>query len=499
MAVWGNREIIDAMIDGVIVFDPGYRVVSTNQAFLRMFGLKEKDVIGKNVMEIPGVEDQKQEDQKSFLPILNESFEKGFFGPFEMIITTQDKRKIPVSIAGGITKAASGRPNHIVAVVRDITERIQAEEALRESEEKYRNLVRLSPDPIVILQDGRHRLFSSAFTELFGYTQQDIDNGLGVLDVIQEDYKEAVLKRLEDRFAGKEVQKSLRVDMVAKDGRIIPCESSGALIQYGGRPAALVVIRDITERIQAEKALEKAYSDLQREMDERKRLEKALMQEEKLKTLGAVSAEVAHEIRNPLVSIGGFAHRLKQKMPDLPECDIILRESQRLEKILSRIESYLEPVELHQTECSVNTIITDSLNRISPEMEARQVACISDLAPRLPPAYVDPEILVQIFINLIRNATETMDKGGVLFVKTFASDREIHIEFKNQASGLKVKYPETLFMPFAEGGQTFGLPLCYRLLKDMGGLLSFTQDNDCIVFTVSLPTTAEPSREGKDS
>lgn len=375
---------------------------------------------------------------------------------------------------------------------QEIFERKQTEKALQESEEKYQNILKLSPDPLVIIQDGHHKMFSLAFTQLFGYTQQDIDKGFGVLELIQEDYKEAVRKRLEDRFAGIEVPTILRVDMITKNGKIIPCETSGVLIQYEGRPAVLVVIRDITERIQALKALEKAYDNLRHEMEERKRLEKALMQEEKLKTLGAVSAEVAHEIRNPLVSIGGFAQRLKQKYPDLPETDIILNQSERLEKILARIRHYLEPVEIHPKGCFVNMIISDCLHLLSPETESRQVECVLDLASELPPAYADPEILSQIFINLIRNATEAMDKGGGLFIKSFESDPEIHVEFKNQATGLEVKHPETLFMPFAEGGHSFGLPLCLRLLKDMGGNLSFTQDKESIVFTVSLPKLVEP-------
>ena len=372
-------------------------------------------------------------------------------------------------------------------LLQEIGERKRAEEAVRVSEEKYRNLIRMSPDPLIIIQDGRQQMFSTAFTQVFGYTETDVKNGLGVLDLIAEEYKENVHRRLQNRFAGKTVSRSMRVDMITKNGTIIPCEASGVLIHYEGRPAVLLIIRDITERIRAQEALEKAYEDLQHEMEKRKRLEKALMQEEKLKTLGAISAEVAHEIRNPLVSIGGFAQRLKQKYPDLPESDIILNQAKRLEKILKRIRRYLEPVELHPRGCSVNEILSDCLHLLSPETKARQVASILDLSPGLPPAYVDPEILAQIFINLIRNATEAMDKGGGLFVRTYASDKEVHIEFKNQAGTLTVKHTETLFMPFAEGGQSFGLPICYRLLKDMGGLLSFTQENDCIVFTVSLP------------
>jgi signal transduction histidine kinase len=132
---------------------------------------------------------------------------------------------------------------------------------------------------------------------------------------------------------------------------------------------------------------------------------------------------------------------------------------------------------------------------LSPETESREVKCILDLAGDLPVAYADPAILAQIIINLIRNATKATEKVGNLFIKSFENDQDIHIEFKNKALDIGYEDPETLFMPFAEGGSSIGLPLCYRLLKDMGGLLSFSKERDSKVFTVSLPKTAHPDRE----
>jgi len=120
------------------------------------------------------------------------------------------------------------------------------------------------------------------------------------------------------------------------------------------------------------------------------------------------------------------------------------------------------------------------------------VTCTLDLSTDLSAIYVDPGILSQIFINMIRNATEAMEEGGTLFIKTFESDHDLRIEFKNQVSNSKYEDPETLFMPFAEGGKSIGLPLCYRLLKDMGGLLSFVHEQDFMHFTVSLPKTIKP-------
>jgi len=102
---------------------------------------------------------------------------------------------------------------------------------------------------------------------------------------------------------------------------------------------------------------------------------------------------------------------------------------------------------------------------------------------------VDPEILGQIFINLIRNATEAMENGGTLMIKTFETEKDILIEFRNQSPGLNIEESDTLFMPFAEGGRSIGLPLCYRLLKDMGGVLSVVEEDEFLISSVSLPKT----------
>ena len=154
----------------------------------------------------------------------------------------------------------------------DIETQCQAvEEALRESEEKYESLLDLSPDSVVILQDGRYQFVSSVFTRQFGYTWEDVNNGLSFYKLVQEKDLPAVRRRYEDRLAGKSVPKTFRIDLLAKDGKIIPCETSAALISFKGRPADLVVIRDISERVLAEKALRKAGKALEQRVNEKTR------------------------------------------------------------------------------------------------------------------------------------------------------------------------------------------------------------------------------------
>jgi len=570
-------------------------LTEVNRTALEFSEIEESDVIGKPFWETPWwTHSQKMQEQLRDA-IRNAS--KGEFIRFEATHQASDGTLHVVDFSIKPVKDEAGNVTLLIPEGRDITQRKQAEEALRESEEKYRSLVSLSPDPIVIVQDGRHQMVSSAFTKIFGYTQQDVDNGLDALALVQEDYKETARKRVKDRIAGKELPQTVRTDMIAKDGRIITCESSFVLIQYNGRPAIFMIIRDITERKKIEEKMiifqkfseaseqgfgmadlkgnityinpalcrllgeskpedamgknvrlyypEEHQQKLENEslpmiienghwtgeldflstqgkiintiqsiflirddtgkafctanvitdITEHKQLDKILIHREKLKTLGAIAAEVAHEIRNPLTSLGGFAQRLKKKYPDSYECEIIINETQRLENILSRIRNYLEPVDIYPKECSINAIITSCVHLLSPETESREVKCVLDLDMELPIAYADPGILAQIIINLIRNATEAAANGGIVFIRSFEGGQDLCIEFKNRVLDMKHEDPETIFMPFAEGGKSVGLPLCYRLLKDMGGLLSFEQVEGFMVFTVSLPKTILPGQE----
>jgi len=131
----------------------------------------------------------------------------------------------------------------------------RAYEELRESEELYRQLVELDPDGVVIIQDGRLKLVNSTFTKLFGYARDDIRGDFEWMRLVREEDKEFVRGRVEARLAGEKVSKMYVLDLVARDGTIVPCETAATLIQYHGRPADLVAMRDLRERQRARRAL----------------------------------------------------------------------------------------------------------------------------------------------------------------------------------------------------------------------------------------------------
>ncbi len=374
---------------------------------------------------------------------------------------------------------------------KDITVRKQAEDALKKSEEKYRAVVESSTDAILVMNWSRRIIsFNQAFLDLFGFTREEVlGQSARIMHVSDESYRtfgEKVFPRL--RALG-----SFRTEWEfrRKDGTVFPVEEtlSAMKAQDGTTLGVVVILRDITERKESEKKLA-AYRDHLEEMVTRRTREleeayKVMLQEEKLKTLGTISMEMAHEIRNPLMSIGGFARRLQHKHPHLPEVEIIVRESSRLEELLRRIENYLKPVELRPRECMVNEMIGEAVGLLGSELNREGIEVKMSLSPALSPAYVDPSVLVQVLVNVVHNAAKVMKKDGKITIETFETDQNVHISIRAPLRQKSID-PEHVFVPFGEDAQEISVPICFRLLSGMGGHLSLSQQDDSVVFAASL-------------
>jgi PAS domain S-box-containing protein len=390
-----------------------------------------------------------------------------------------------------LTLVPTPNANDINVYGRDITERKLAENALRESEEKHRALVQSSSDAIAVLDRSRRIIsVNRAFLDLFGIEREGAEgHSTRILHLSDESFEAfgnlaAAAIRAHGFFR-------TEWNVMKKDGTVFPVEEtlSAITVNDGSIPGFVAIIRDISERKESEKKLAAYREHLEDMVAQRTReLEEAyktMLHEEKLKTLGSISAEMAHEIRNPLVSIGGFARRLQAKHPDSPEVGIIVEESSRLEQILKRIENYLKPVELHSRECSVNEIIYEALGLISTELDRAGVEVNLKLALELPYAYADPAVLIQVMVNVVHNAGRDVRPGGRITIETFETDQNVNISVR---APLKhpIRDPEHVFIPFGESRKELSVPVCFRLLRDMGGRLSLSQENDSVIFAASL-------------
>jgi len=501
------RHLVETMNEGLALADRDYLFTFVNEKFAEMLGYSREEMVGCHLLKFVHEEYQDFMKDQIVRRIMGES------KSYEIDWQAKDGRRVYTLISPRGFYDSEGQFTGSLGVLTDITDRKRAEEALqkahgelelrvqertaellsaneqlkkeiedrkrveedlRKSETRYRHLINSIPSIVYRgYQDWSVDFIDEKIQLLTGFSMEEFNSRKIkwsdlVIDGDLEVAKRAFVQALK---TDKSYVREYRIE--TKSGEIlwiqdrgqIECDEQGNIDYVSG------VFFDVTQR---------------------KQLERAIVQREKLNTLGTIAAEVAHEIRNPLVSLGGFARRLQQKFPDLPECEVILQESQRLERILSRIRNYLKPVEIRPQGCLVNNIITHCVDLLSPETELRRITCKLKLYPDLSEVYTDPDILTQIFVNLILNAAEVMESGGVLAIRTFESEQDLYIEFKNPAPEQEIKHPELLFMPFAEGGESIGLPLCYRLLKNMGGLLSYTSEGNHMAFTVSLPKASPP-------
>ena len=501
------RHLVETMNEGLAMADRDYVFTFVNEKLSEMLGYSREEMVGHHLLEFV------HEEYMDFMKDQMAKRRTGETKSYEVDWRAKDGRKVYTLVSPRGFYDSEGQFTGSLGVLTDITDRKRAEEALqrahaelelrvrertaellstneqlkreiedrkrieedlRQSETRYRLLINSIPSIVYRgYQDWSVDFMDEKVEVLTGFSMEEFNSRKKkwsdiVIDSDFEVAKRAFVQALKtNKFFVREYRietKSEEILWIQDRGQIV-CDEKGNIDYVSG------VFFDVTQR---------------------KQLEKAIVQREKLNTLGTIAAEVAHEIRNPLVSLGGFARRLQQKFPDLPECEVILQESQRLERILSRIRNYLQPVQIRPQGCSVNAIITRCVDLLSPETELRRITCKLKLQPNLSEVYTDPDILTQIFVNLILNAAEAMENGGLLAIRTFESEQDLYIEFKNPTPGQEIKHPELLFMPFAEGGESIGLPLCYRLLKNMGGLLSYTSEKDHMAFTVSLPKVSQP-------
>lgn len=223
-----------------------------------------------------------------------------------------------------------------------------------------------------------------------------------------------------------------------------------------------------------------------------------LLQTEKLATLGEFAASVAHELKNPLVCVGGFAQRLLKQIPQgTPGWDyaeIIAREVRRVEDMLNNILSFSKRRMMCFEECNLIEIIASALSLVSRELTEADIAIQQDFHPDLPPIVGDPAQLRQVLINLLTNARDAMSEGGILSIRTYPStlrgDPAITVEVADTGGGISPEVLRNIFNPFfttKDSGTGLGLPICHRIMEHHRGILAVFNNGQGATFSLQLP------------
>ena len=219
---------------------------------------------------------------------------------------------------------------------------------------------------------------------------------------------------------------------------------------------------------------------IRRDITSRTQMELRLQQSERLASIGEMSTYIAHEIRNPLFAISGFANQLLREAEDeksREKLGIIVAESRRLDGILKSILTFARPSESAPGLADVNTIVRETMDLMGMACENQGIEPILALTADIPLVKADPELIKQGLINLVKNAVEAMPAGGLLTVRTGLTTPHVFLEVEDTGVGIAPELRDKVFSPFfsTKGkGSGLGLAMIKKFLDDMGGTVHLT-------------------------
>jgi len=292
--------------------------------------------------------------------------------------------------------------------------------------------------------------------------------------------------------------------LIAKDGFRIPIDDSGAPIKDvdGNIIGVVLVFRDITERKKTEEKL-RNYSEQLEEMVEKRTEElreanEQLVRKEKLAVLGQLSGAIGHELRNPLGAIKNAAYFLNMVLedvePEVKDClEILEKEVNRSDRIITNILSFARPKPIVSRKTNLNDVIKEALtNVVIPD----NIKLISKLEESLPIIRADPNLLAQVFRNVILNGIQAMHDGGKLTIDSSSAEQDwVAISITDTGPGIPDDVLKKLFEPLfttKAKGIGLGLTITKDIVERHGGSVDIqSKVGKGTTFTIKLPVRSK--------
>jgi PAS domain S-box-containing protein len=376
------------------------------------------------------------------------------------------------------------------------------------SERRFRTLVEHAPEAIFVHIERRFAYLNPAAAALFGATSAAELVGTSVMDRVPPEAFDAVLARTEVSLSRREAVPLLEHDYLRLDGTRLTVEVSAAPIVFEDQPAAVVFVRDVSERKRINSALLAGEA-------ERQRLEAQLAQSQKMEAIGQLAGGVAHDFNNMLGVITGHAEMaLMELPPGLPvreSLDQILAAGRRSAELTRQLLAFARRQPVQPRVLDLNETVEGLLKMlrrlIGEGMELRWLP-----GPGLWPVRLDPSQVDQVLANLVVNARDAMGEHGVLTIDTanvavsvedcarqveFRPGEYVRIAVHDTGSGMSADVLAHVFEPFfttkIQGrGTGLGLSTVYGIVKQNGGVITAeSEPGTCTTFTIWFPRAPE--------
>ena len=473
---------VKSLNTAVTITDTKKEIIYVNPAHREVFGYEPSELIGKSSSVLYPSQDPSGISEKIYEAI----FLVGWQG--ERIAVRKNGDVFQIFEKTVAIKDKHGKEIGIVSVHDDISKRKRLEQALRESEKKYRTLIETASTAIVAVDDkGIISIYNPAAEKLFQYSGEEAENRK-IYTLVSEEYREIFEKSFSENSEGDildYIQSTMEISGVRKNGEEFPLEVSVSKCRIEGRLVYTFIIFDITER---------------------KNLEQQVLQSAKLAAVGELVSGVTHEVNNPLAVVLGYSEMLLQEHEEDEELTkivkIIYNESERARKVIQNLLSFARQHNPDKEQVFVNNVIDNTLSLADYELRKHGVAVEKNYDSKLQAIHADPNQLQQVFLNLIINAQHAISdhkKSGNIRISTSMTSDGKHnvISIEDDGPGIPENIKEKIFDPFfttkpVGKGTGLGLSVSFGIIdKHSGEMTVESEEGRGTKFLIKLPVKEE--------
>ena len=486
------RMILENIEDAYYEVDLGGNFKFFNDSLCRMLGYSREELMGMNNRQYTD-----QENAKKLYQAFNKVYKTGFpTEAFDWEVIRKDGERRIGEVSVSLIKDSEGRPCGFRGIARDVTEHKRAEEALRESEAKYRQLVEHAPIGIYELDLNKLKFLSvnDVMCEVMGYTKEEFLS-MSPYTFLLEENKNILAERMKKLFSGEKVPDSAEFKLRTKNGKEFWALINIKLFYQDGRPfKAQVVAQDISER---------------------KKLEEQLIHSQKMEAVGQLAGGIAHDFNNLLTVIKGFCQlsllNLEESDPRWGNLQEIEKATQRASDLTRQLLAFSRRQILDPKVLDLNALLRD-LNKMLRRIIGEDIELVTLLAGDLGRVKIDPGQIEQVVLNLAVNAIDAMTSGGKLTIETanVELDEEyaethvgvtpghyVRLSVSDTGAGMSPQVKEKIFEPFfttKEKGKGTGLGLStvYGIVKQSSGnIWVYSEPGHGTTIKIYLPRAEE--------
>lgn len=464
------EDIVESSKDAIGYASLDGQFVLANRAFARLTGYSQDELLHMNYGELTP-----EEYRMLQATAIARVIETGEPAEYEKEYIRKDGSRVPVALTVSMVRGEDGKPAGLAAIIRDITERKQAEAAMRQSEERYRRLVQVSPDAIFVLRGDCIVFGNGEAVSLLGAADESQIVGRPLIDFVPPEERVVLQRRFFRVEDGQEQVPLFEQLFVRIDGSSVEVEATAAHYRDQEGPAVLVVARDITER---------------------KRLQAQLRRTERVAELGTVASGMAHEIGTPMNVILGRAEYLMERTKEEPirkGLQTIVSQVERITRVMNQLLAFARRRPVEHRALDLRQTIEDNLEIFQERLSHSNIRVETSFAEACPLVHADADQMSQVLINLVMNAIHAMPKGGTLKL-ALAPDRDmVRVLVADTGHGMPRDVIAKIFDPFFTTkefgkGTGLGLTVVKGIIEEHSGTIEVeSEPEQGTTFTICLP------------